>query len=75
MELSIENQPFASTHNYAGVYTDDNGKDYGFTIVESVNVDLAHCGVEEIVWVDDTPEDQFEVEIQILSEFKSVCDD
>jgi hypothetical protein len=75
MEISIENQPFASTNNYAGVYTDETGRDFGFTIVESINVDLALCGIEEIVWVDCPPEDQFEIESQIESEFKSTCND
>jgi len=75
MELSIEKSPFASTNHYAGVYTDDQNRDYGFTVVESVNVDLALCGIEEIVWVDGAPIDQFEVEAQIEAEFKLSCDD
>lgn len=75
MEISIENNPFSSTNCYAGVYTDKSGRDYGFTIVESINVDLALCGIEEIVWVDSIPEDQFEIEAEIESEFKLSCDD
>lgn len=75
MEISIEKNPFASTQHYAGVYTNDEGRDFGFNIVESVNIDLALCGIEEIVWVDAVPEDQFEIETQIESEFKSSCDD
>lgn len=75
MTIDIETSPFAATRWYAGVYTDDQGTNFGFTIVENENVDLSQCGIEEIVWVDETPEDQFEVEIKIMSEFKSVCND
>jgi len=75
MNLEIEQQPFASTHTYAGVFTDDQGKDFGFSVIESVNADLGISGIEDITWVDDTPSNQFEIEAQIELQFKIVSHD
>ena len=75
MTIDIEKKPFASTHNFGGVYTDATGREFPFTVVESVNADLALCGIDCIVWVDRAPDEQFEIEAQIESEFNSSCND
>ena len=70
MTIEIESSPFSSTHYHGGVYTDDNGKEFPFTIEYTVHIELHQSGYETINWPEEVPDNQYEVETNISLEFK-----
>ena len=55
--INIEKEPRSINEYYDGVYTDDSGTEWKFTIGIRRDIDR-HFTVEEIDWIDGSPQDE-----------------
>jgi len=60
MEIEIENKPFAVDYWFSGTYKKED-KLYLFTIHDSERI--------EITWCDDTPENNEQIEQEIINKY------
>ena len=69
MKAKIEKEPKANGMIFhAGVFTDNNGKEFDFTLLEMYDSNSDYSSFE-ITFCDETPEDVKEAEKVIMNEF------
>jgi hypothetical protein len=64
MNITIE-EPHKVVTYYRGVYEDDNGEEYVFTLVKEDTDEMGGWTGVEVRWRNDEPDNQEEVESQI----------